>query len=467
MKASIFREYDIRGVVGNEFLIDQTYALGLAILTFLKQKHPDSHTLVIGRDARVHSAAIANELVTAAMDLGFSVIDIGLCPTPVVYFGTYFFKTQIALIVTASHNPKEYNGIKIWGAWGSQIQEMRKIFESKTYQITTTTKGSYKTHDLVSEYINYLSNHFKHLQNKEINAVIDCGNGAAGTVLPGLITSLNLKNIKLFFVDPDGNFPNHEADPTVPENMQSVKQELATNTTITVGLGFDGDCDRMNPMTKKGVLVAGDKLLALFAQKTLLTHPGATVVFDIKSSGGLIELLTQWHAKPFISPSGHALIKKAMLEQDAKLAGELSCHFFFHDRYFGYDDGMYAALRLFEILAETDKSLDELLEIFPRKESSPEIRIKCSSDDQKVKIVEHVKQIFAAKKDSNLLTIDGVRASMHYGWGLLRASNTQPVICLRFESATKEGFNQVKNDFLQALKPYFDEHMLHEYFDRT
>jgi phosphomannomutase/phosphoglucomutase len=247
--------------------------------------------------------------------------------------------------------------------------------------------------------------------------------------------------------------------------MQDVKKILAEDPLFKVGLGFDGDCDRMNPMTKTGELVAGDKILALYAQKTLKDFPGAPIVFDIKSSSSLIELLTKWGAQPCISPSGHSLIKKAIGEHNAKLAGELSCHFFFNDRYFGYDDGIYAALRLFEILAQTNKSLEELLSIVPPKISSPEIRIKCSSDAQKVAIVDHVKQLFAARKDAELLTIDGIRASMSYGWGLLRASNTQPVICLRFESTTKEGFSHVKKDFYQALLPHFDEKLLKEHLE--
>jgi phosphomannomutase/phosphoglucomutase len=226
---------------------------------------------------------------------------------------------------------------------------------------------------------------------------------------------------------------------------------------------LDGDADRANPMTKSGELVAGDKILALYAQKTLQDFPGASIVFDIKSSGGLIELLTQWGGKPCISPSGHSLIKKAMVEHKAKLAGELSCHFFFNDRYFGYDDGIYATLRLFEILARTDKTLEQLLEVFPVKISSPEIRIKCSSDAQKVAIVQDVTKIFTARKDAQLLTIDGIRASMSYGWGLIRASNTQPVICLRFEAATQEGFDHIKNDFYLALLEHFDKKELEKY----
>lgn len=465
VNSTIFREYDIRGVIGKDLSVEETYELGKAVVSYICRKHPKETTLIIGHDARSHSLPIQENVIQAAREIGLNVINIGLCPTPVVYFARHQFNTQLALIITASHNPKEYNGIKIWGVWGSQIQDIKNTYLTKDFLPQSQQQGTLKELSVIDDYVTYLANHFKHLQNLPIDAVIDCGNGAAGSVLPQLVRAMNWSNVELLYAEPDGNFPHHEADPTVPENMQDVKKILSTNPSYKVGLGLDGDCDRMNPMTKTGELVAGDKILALYAQKTLKDFPGASIVFDIKSSSSLIELLTQWGAKPCISPSGHSLIKKAMAEHQAKLAGELSCHFFFNDRYFGYDDGIYAALRLFEILEETKQPLEDLLSIVPAKVSSPEIRIKCNTDAQKVAIVDHVKGLFAARKDTELLTIDGIRASMTYGWGLLRASNTQPVICLRFESTTKEGFDLVKHDFYQALLQHFDEKSLKEYLE--
>jgi phosphomannomutase/phosphoglucomutase len=460
MKPNIFREYDIRGIVGQELYIEKTYELGQAIATYLKKKHPDIQSIIVGRDGREHSPIIRDNIIAAITDLGLDVIDIGICPTPTTYFAVQHLKNQAALAITASHNPKEYNGIKIWGVWGKQIQEIRELYEQKKiYQPSSPKKGSVTDRPIISDYIDYLAHHFAHLKNIELNALIDCGNGSAGTVMPYLIKKMNWPNVKLLFAEVDGTFPNHEADPTVPENMTYVAQALAQESTLEVGLGLDGDCDRMNPMTKSGELVAGDKLLALYAQKILADHPGATVVFDIKSSASLIEILTTWGGRPHIAPSGHSLIKQAMIDEQALLAGELSCHFFFKDRYFGYDDGIYAALRLFEILHETKQPLDDLLQIFPKKISSPEIRIACAESD-KVKIVEHVKTLFAARSDSELITIDGVRAQCSYGWGLARASNTQPVICLRFESDSVEGLSQIKTDFYNALSPYFNEQEL-------
>ncbi len=270
------------------------------------------------------------------------------------------------------------------------------------------------------------------------------------------------RDVTILFSEVDGNFPNHEADPTVPENMQHVARELASDDNRVFGIGLDGDCDRMSPMTKKGLLIPGDKLLALFAQTMLLKHPGATVICDIKSSSSLMELLNKWHARPVLCPSGHSLIKVAMEAEKALLAGELSCHFFFKDRYFGFDDGIYASLRLFELLVQQDKSLEELLAVFPHRESSPEIRLICKTEEEKREIVASVKDTFSNRTDMETITIDGIRAEAAYGWGLIRSSNTQPAISMRFESATPEGLARVKYDFYQALQAYFDEQTLKE-----
>lgn len=466
MKANIFREYDIRGIVGTELFIDKAYDLARSIATYLHYKHPQCTKCIIGRDGRSHSTDISQHVVNALCDMGFEVVDVGVCPTPLVYFAVQQLHIPMALVITASHNPKEYNGIKIWGVWGQQIQEIRTIYERSLFaNPIRLDRGSVSTYPIVDDYLDYMEKHFSHLKGLSCRAVVDCGNGTGGVVLPELIKRLDLRDIELLFQEVDGNFPNHEADPTVPENMTFVADFLRDNEHIDVGLGLDGDCDRMNPMTKQGELVAGDKMLALFAKQVLKDHPGAAIVCDIKSSGSLIDVLKLWGGKPCIAPSGHSLIKRAMGENNALLAGELSCHFFFHDRYFGYDDGIYAALRTLELIHEQGKPLEELLLMIPVRISSPEIRIACASDSDKAAIVSHVKSVFAARKDLELITIDGVRAHMSYGWGLVRASNTQPVICLRFESDTTEGLLRVKNDFYQLLTGFFDEKMLRSKID--
>lgn len=474
MKQSVFKEYDIRGIVGKDFLIEETYRLTQAILTFVKTKHPTTSTIIIGNDGRIHSETIKQEMIAACGDYGFDVIDIGLCPTPAVYFAAQIFNLPVALAITASHNPQEYNGIKMTGIWGKQIKEIQRIYETIKNVIPASAeiyhqwpKGSTTRYDILTDYIAFLTSHFSHLKGKCINAIIDCGNGSAGSVMPQLIEAMDWHNVKLLFADVDGTFPNHEADPTVKENMACVKDALQQNPSLTLGIGFDGDADRMNPMTKSGDLVPGDRLLALFAQDVIAQHPGAPVVFDIKSSQALVQTLESIGAQPCVSPSGHSLIKEAIKQNNALLAGELSCHFFFKDRYFGYDDGIYAALRLIELLDKKEKTLEQCIASLPAKVSSPEFRIICNNDETKQHIVTHVKNIFAARKDADIITIDGVRAQMNYGWGLARCSNTQPLISLRFESDTDEGLARVKEDFIAALEPFFDASALKNEFKRA
>ncbi len=465
LRYNIFKEYDIRGIVGEEFLIDDIYDLTQAIITFFLKQNPKTNNILIGMDGRLHSPKIKKNMIAAITDLGLNVVDIGLCPAPVLYFSLFTHRESVSgLMITASHNPKEYNGIKICldkkNVWGNQIQEIKKIVQEKDfYKYSETKKGNVKTYDATNEYIKWLVKEFIHLKNLEIAAIIDCGNGTAGTVIPRLIKEMGWKNIKLLYEEVDGTFPNHEADPTKPENMTTVFDFLKKDKKLELGIGFDGDCDRMSSVTKDCYLVPGDKLLAVFSKQLLKKHPKSTIVFDIKSSSGLIELLNKWDARLIMAPSGHSRIKDIMQKQDALLAGELSGHFYFKDRYFGYDDGIYAMMRLFEILQETNKTLRELIAEFPKKFSTPEYRLTCKEKDKHL-IVDHVTNYFVDKKNIKILTIDGIRAQMPYGWGLVRASNTESIISLRFESDTAEGLRKVKCDFVRALKPYLDVSIL-------
>ncbi len=467
MQENIFREYDIRGIVGTELQIETCYDLGKAIASYLSRKHPGSTSFIVGRDGRLHSAALYEEITRAITDLGFDVIDLGVCPTPVVYFAVNRLNIPTALMITASHNPGEYNGVKMWGVSGEQIATIKQLFFTKDFIAPAATKGTIQHNAMLATYIDYLASLFPHLKGIAINAIIDCGNGAGSIVMDPLIKLMGWHNATLLFGEVDGTFPNHEPDPTVAEHMHVMAQMLHNDKSYHVGIGLDGDCDRMDPMTSEGVVVPGDHLLALFARDVAKTHPGATVVCDIKSSGSLIDVLTILGAKACVAPSGHSHIKNAMKKHNAMLAGELSCHFFFHDRYFGYDDGIYASLRLIEILHTSGKTLTELLAEIPQKISSPEIRIACKNDNDKQDIVNNIKKVFAARTDLELITIDGIRAHMSYGWGLLRASNTQPVICLRFESDNTDGLSRIKNDFYQLLLPYFDEQLLRNKIELT
>lgn len=464
MHDTIFREYDIRGEVGSEFIIDQSYDLACAIAFYCAQKNPVLKTVAVGMDGRTHSPVIKEQICKALQDSGLDVVFVGVCPSPVVYFTPYVLPVVDAgIMITASHNPKEYNGLKLCLGkdflWGNQIREIRDCFKQRK-RINAEKKGALSTVNVIDCYTDWLADHFKHLRGMSLSVVVDCGNGTAGTVFPLLIEKMNWSHVQLLYPEVDGTYPHHEADPVVEKNMLDVKKILA-ETDIELGIGLDGDCDRMAPMTKDGYLVPGDKLMALFSKEVVQHNPGAAIVFDIKSSSGLVELLEQWGAKPCMSPSGHAIIKSQMKKHKALLGGELSCHFFFNDRYFGYDDGIYAALRLFEHILHSGEPLHQLLSFFPRKVSSPEIRISCS--EKKIpSIIKDLEDYFSRKSNVKVVTIDGIRVTMKHGWGIVRGSNTQPVLCMRFESDTKTGLQKVKDDFFNVLQPHFEAKIIEQ-----
>jgi phosphomannomutase/phosphoglucomutase len=461
MADSVFKEYDIRGKVGEELSLAEMYDLARSIAYYFIHNNPSVKTVAVGMDGRIHSPQIKEQVCNALCDSGLDVLFLGLCPSPALYFAMHTLPVEAGIMITASHNPKEYNGLKICLGkhlvYGPEIKEIGKLFKERK-KIEKTACGKISEYPIVEPYINWLADHFANLKGMKLSVVVDCGNAVAGAVFPQLIKKMNWPHVQLLYEEVDGNYPHHTADPVVEKNMLDVKKVLA-DTDNEFGIGLDGDCDRMAAMTKKGYLLPGDRLLALFAKDIVEENPGAAVVFDIKASSGLIDLLERWGANKVMTKTGHAFIKKAMQESKALLGGELSCHFFFNDRYFGFDDGIYAALRLFELLDKSGKSLDELITIFPQRYSSPEIRIPCSPEKMGM-IIDQLKNSFAQRNDTELITIDGVRAVMPYGWGIVRTSNTQPVLSMRFESDSSQGLKQVKNDFLTILRSYFDEDLL-------
>ncbi|HRN77714.1 MAG TPA: phosphomannomutase/phosphoglucomutase [Candidatus Dependentiae bacterium] len=464
MKDTIFREYDIRGKVGTEFLINEAYDLARAIAYYFVQRQPHTKTIAVGMDGRLHSPDFKREICRALLDSGLHVVFVGICPSPALYFALHALPVDGGLMITASHNPKEYNGIKIClgqeGVWGKQVQDIRQLYKEKKY-INASAKGTYTEQPIIPSYLDFLFNEFSHLKGMDLSVIVDCGNGAGGTVMPHLIQKMQWPHVKLLYGEVDGTYPHHEADPTIEENMQDLKQAVRQQHA-DLGVGLDGDCDRMAPVTHTGQLVLGDKLLALFAQPIVQKHPGVAIVFDIKSSSGLIELLKQWGARPYMSATGHTNIKEQMKMHQGLLGGELSCHFFFKDRNFGFDDGIYAMLRLFELIEQSGKALDELLTIFPKKYSSREYRIPCS-DERKKAVVDRVTQLFLSRDDAQVITLDGIRATLPYGWGILRSSNTQPVLSMRFEADSPEDLNHIKSVFIAALTPDIDESVLRNY----
>jgi phosphomannomutase / phosphoglucomutase len=462
MRDTIFREYDIRGKIDSEFDINQTYDLTRAIAAYVHTKNPALKTVVVGMDGRLSSPAIKEHMIAALRDSGLNVIFIGICPSPVLYFALYQRLGDAGLMITASHNPKEYNGIKILlgtqTIWGAQIKEIRDWYRAQRFLPLAKAKGTVQEVAVVDIYIQWLHDHFETLINMPLSAVIDCGNAAGAAVMPKLVKKMQWQHVLLLCAELDGTYPNHEADPTVEKNMIDVKNTLAT-TNASIGIGLDGDADRMAAMTKSGFLIPGDQLLAVFAYNMHIHAQNTSVVFDVKASMGLIELLNQWGMQPIMSPCGHANIKEQMKKHAALLGGELSCHFFFADRYFGYDDGIYAMLRLFEILLTSGKSLDTLLALFPKKYSSPEIRLTCA-EEKKQEIITALKKEFESKDDVEINTIDGIRVTFTNGWANIRASNTQPVLSMRFEADSATHLTHIKNDFVQLLVPYFDMQLL-------
>jgi len=474
MKETIFREYDIRGIVGTELIIDEVYDLGRAMAFYLLQCNAAVKTVAVAMDGREHSPAIKKNLCRALQESGLDVVFLGICTSPMVYFATYTMPVDAAIMITASHNPKEYNGFKIClgtqSLWGSQIKEIGKLYSEKKHCIVNSPYsaqkgfegqvGTYTEHSIKDDYITWHVEKFDHLRTIDLAMVIDCGNGAAGIVIPEIVAAMGWKNAQLLCEIVDGTFPNHEADPTSLKNMHDVKHVLQT-TDAVVGIGFDGDADRMGAMTKEGELVPGDKMIALFAQPMIKEHPGMTVVYNVVCSAGLTELLESWGATTVMTPVGHSIIEENMHTHHALLGGETSCHFFFKDRHFGYDDGIYALFRLIELLDQSKKSLTELLTVFPHKVTSPEYRIPCD-EENKYAMVHEIKGLFYKQKNVQILAIDGVRVTTDYGWGIIRASNTQPVLSIRFEANTVADLQHIKEDFIAVLAHYFSKDYLRE-----
>ena len=457
MQDIIFREYDIRGKVGSELAIDQVYDLARAIAYYFVSKSSLVQHIAVGMDGREHSPAIKSEVCRALQDSGFDVVFIGICPSPVLYFALHTQSLDAGIMITASHNPKEYNGLKIClgtkSVWGAQVKEIAALFKQKKH-IASTHKGSYTENLLCDAYVQWLVDNFPLLQKSSISAVIDCGNGAGAAVIPQLIKQMGWTQVKSICDTIDGSYPNHEADPVVAENMQEVKQYLASTNT-QLGIGLDGDADRMAPMTKNGYLVPGDELLSLFARPIIEKNQGTAIICDIKSSLGLLQMVEQAGGRACMVPAGHAIIKEHMYAEQALLGGELSCHFIFADRYFGYDDGIYAMLRLFELIENGGKRLEELLVDYPHLYSSPEFRIACD-EDKKSLVIARVKEYFEQKQGVSLITVDGVRAQFKDCWALIRASNTQAVVSVRFEARTAQLFEEMRQDFIFVLHEYLD-----------
>lgn len=442
----IFREYDIRGIADIDLSDDKVYLIACGYATYISQF--GYKEVLVGRDVRLSSQRIRDALVAGFLDSGCNVIDLGVIPTPVFYFSAFYYDKNAGMMITGSHNPKEFNGFKIGlnktTIYGKEIQQLREIIEEGKF---VKGKGNLSYLNPIPDYINYLKSKIK-FQNS-LKVIFDPGNGTGGYLLEELLKDYPIEPAYIN-LEPDGNFPNHLPDPTIIEYMQDIIS-LVNELDANLGIGYDGDCDRIGVVDDKGKIVFGDRLLALYAWDIVKINPKAKVVFDVKCSQGLVEYLNKIGATPIMWKTGHSLIKNKMKEEGALLAGEMSGHMFFADEYFGYDDAIYASLRLMKIVADSEKKLSFLLKDIPEYYSTPEIRIDCP-DEEKFRVVEEVKDYF--KKRYEIIDIDGVRVVFPWGWGLLRASNTQPVLVLRFEGKTEEKLKEIKELFFSVLTKY-------------
>jgi len=445
----VFREYDIRGMVDVDLTADFVVELGRAIATYARTC--DVKTLALGRDCRLSSEKYRDALVRGLNLSGIDVIDIGMCTTPMLYFSIRHLEVGGGVMITGSHNPPEFNGFKICigpdTIYGDQIQTLLRIMEKGLY---ASGSGSLSFRDISKDYEDYL---FRNVRiEKPLTVVLDGGNGTGGHFALPLLRRFGCRVIDLY-CEPDGRFPNHFPDPTIPENLTELIRTVSREHA-DLGIGYDGDADRIGVVTDRGEILWGDELLLLFSRYVLKDHPGATIIGEVKCSQKLYDDIAVHGGRPIMWKAGHSLIKGKLKEEHALLAGEMSGHIFFADRYFGYDDAVYATLRLLEILSRTGKPLSVLLSDVSETFSTPEIRIDCP-DTLKFQVVDAVKAHFDGKFP--MIDLDGLRLTFPEGWGLLRSSNTQPVLVLRFEASTEAGLAEIRRIFETALKEKMTE----------
>jgi phosphomannomutase/phosphoglucomutase len=442
-KMSIFRAYDIRGVYGKDFSGDFAESVGKAFGSTVKG------TVAVGRDMRLSGGELSEKLIAGLKSTGVNVFDIGVVPTPLLYFAAYYFKYKSGIMITASHNPPEYNGFKFLRNYetlhGEQILNLKTIIDAKKFK---TGNGIVQSKDITGEYLQAVRSRIQ--IEKKIKIVVDSGNGMGGIVAPKLLRELGCDIVELYS-ELDGRFPNHHPDPTVDENLKALVKEVARQKA-DFGVGFDGDADRAGFVDNKGRIMRGDQALILFAREVLKKQKGAKVIYEVKCSQAVEDEVLKHGGIPIMYRTGHSFIKQKIREEKAALAGEMSGHFYFADNYYGYDDAIYAAARMAELLSKTKTSLATLVDGMPKYHSTPEIRFDCP-DERKFQVVAAVsKQL--QKKGVKVITIDGARIQYPDGWGLIRASNTTPNLILRFEAKTQKRLEEIQTVVMDELRKH-------------
>ena len=446
LERSIFRAYDIRGVVGKTLDAETARLIGQAIGTEMHRQ--DARSVVVGRDGRLSSPEMANALIEGLRLAGREVIDIGDAPTPLVYFGAYHLRAGSCVSVTGSHNPPDYNGFKIVidgeTLAGDAIQKLyERIAENNLH--VAENQGLVSRRDITQDYIDRVAGDIQ--IERKLRVVVDCGSGIAGLVAPRLLEAIGA-DVEPLYCEVDGTFPHHHPDPSDPANLQDLVR-VVERVDADLGLAFDGDGDRLGVVTRSGEMIYPDRLLMLFAADVLERNPGACIIYDVKCTGHLPMHILRHGGSPLMWKTGHSLIKAKMRETEAELAGEMSGHFFFRERWYGFDDGIYAAARLLEILSTRGETPQEVFDTLPKGVSTPELKIHVEEGEQYAFIEKFVA---AAKfEGARIATIDGVRADWPDGWGLVRASNTTPVLVLRFDAKDTEALERIKQVFREQL----------------
>jgi phosphomannomutase/phosphoglucomutase len=446
LKHTIFREYDIRGVADRDLLTPDVIHLGKAIGTHMIRR--TGRKINLGRDCRLSGQRLHDALLEGLLSTGAEITDIGVIPTPLLYYSVYKFGAEAGVMITGSHNPSDYNGFKMMAGkaavYGQDIQDIYNLIAKQDFEVGV---GTVLDADVITPYVDEIPRQFDF--KRRVKVVFDAGNGTAGPALHRLLEQLNVEPVEMYF-EMDGRFPNHHPDPTVEENLEHLKKAVREHQA-ELGIAFDGDSDRIGAVDENGTVVWGDQLMLIYAKEILSRKPGSTFIGEVKCSQLMYDGIEKLGGRPIMYKTGHSLIKTKMKEEHAELAGEMSGHIFFADRYYGYDDALYAACRLIEIVAASGQPLSHQLAGLPKTVNTPEIRID-SDDEKKFGLVEKVKEHY--RKTHPVIDVDGVRVKFEKGWGLLRASNTQPVLVMRFEAETPELLAAYKSGMEQVLASF-------------
>ena len=432
----VFREYDIRGVAGTDLTEETVELVGRALGTQVREA--GGRTVVVGRDVRLSGPAFHRAALAGLTAAGCDVVDLGVVPTPLTYFAAKTLPVDGLCMITGSHNPPEYNGMKIGVGpstlYGEGIQAILRQIQAGRF---ASGAGTVKAHDIVTPYQDHVVGNIK-LGERKLKVVVDAGNGTGGVAIP-VFQRLGLEVVPLF-VEPDGRFPNHHPDPTVEKNLEHLKAKVL-ETGADLGIAYDGDSDRVGAVDEKGQVLWGDQLMILFSRAILAERPGAAIVGEVKCSFTMYDDIAKHGGRAIMWKAGHSLIKAKMKEEHAELAGEMSGHIFFGHRWLGFDDGIYSSARLVELLSKTDQPLSALLADVPRTFSTPELRVDCP-EEKKFELVRRAQAWFSARYKT--ITVDGVRVEFPDGWGLVRASNTQPILVLRFEATSEARLAEIR-----------------------